>query len=42
VVAVLVSAMVSLVVVRQTRHALRLLSMFPELRRIRPLSPLLA
>jgi O-antigen/teichoic acid export membrane protein len=42
IVAVLVSALVSLGVLRQTRHALELLSMFPELKRIRPLRLLLA
>ena len=37
VVAILLTAVVSLVVVRQTRHDLDLLALFPELRRIRPL-----
>jgi O-antigen/teichoic acid export membrane protein len=40
--AVLVSAVVSLGVLRLTRHALELLSMFPELRRVRLLRPFLA
>jgi O-antigen/teichoic acid export membrane protein len=40
--ALVVSAVVSLVVVRQTRHALELFSMFPELRRVKPLRLLLA
>jgi len=42
VIAVLVSAVVSLGVLRQTRHDLELLTMFPELYRIRPLRSLLA
>jgi O-antigen/teichoic acid export membrane protein len=42
IVAVLVSAVVSLGVLRLTRHALELLSMFPELRRVRLLRPFLA
>jgi O-antigen/teichoic acid export membrane protein len=42
VVALLISAVVSLVVVRQTRAELHLLSLFPELKRIRPLRLLLA
>ena len=42
VIAVLVSAVVSLGVLRQTRHDLELLTMFPELNRIRPLRSLLA
>ena len=42
VVAVLISAVVSMGVLRQTRHALGLLSMFPELRRVRLLGPFLA
>jgi O-antigen/teichoic acid export membrane protein len=42
VVAVLVSAVVSLGLVRKTRNDLHLLSLFPELKRIRPLRLLLA
>jgi O-antigen/teichoic acid export membrane protein len=42
VVAIILSAIVSLAVVRQTRHDLHLLSLFPELKRIRPLRVLLA
>ena len=42
IVAVLVSAVVSLGVLRLTRHALELLTMFPELRRVRLLRPFLA
>jgi hypothetical protein len=38
----LISAVVTLGVVRVTRRALDLLSMFPELRRVKPLRWLLA
>ncbi len=42
IVAVLVSAVVSLGVLRLTRRPLELLTMFPELRRVRLLRPFLA
>jgi hypothetical protein len=42
VVALVTSAVVSLVVVRQTRGDLHLLALFPELKRFRPLRLLLA
>ena len=41
-VAVLITAVVSLGVLRLTRHALELLSMFPELRKVKPLRVLVA
>jgi hypothetical protein len=42
VVALVISAVVTLVVVRQTRGDLHLLTLFPELKRFRPLRLLLA